>query len=963
VRLLFKVVVATLLAISSFGAIADETEEDGASSGDAPLLVELSVFDSLGILLNLNLVSGTHDVAQTDSLHFNLNQFRADPKSRAFSDIYRHILRIANAEGQAIPGGFCAVIREIVNEVDAYDPPMAAIRAGRPRDTPSIEARAEDWRWDGALWLERFRLHRAIADDELLPGEVREVAESLIRLEWTMLMDRTVLTSLSEHCDAPGTSFRFNGSRALLLDGDHYEAAWSGHTELQTCTRPDVTEAYWLSFPYIDRNLVTLLAESGVKNFEISCATADFRHPYATLGTVRLDGVLLSNVDLTGATLNRLHLRNVRVEDVFTLEDAIFSGQITLEHVATGHPALFDRLHTRSDIQIANSEFGALIEEKDHRTALSFFGADVDKRIYLNLVTAHGNIHFGTSKIDHLRLVGINVRNDLNMWGAEIAGAAFIGTSQHGVFVHGNIEAWYLRAADLQLTNALVLGDIILNDASISGAIYAGNAYAGGSVHLDGARAESADLSRLVADEIHLRSADFSGPVTMRNVATSVVNGFELGAAYLGVNFGVEQLSSPTKVAVSQDLSGCLPILLLPDDTRGLVGMSNDIYTQLQLRENACIENLQLVGARVEGNVDFGGHFVGTVDLSSAIVGGQLFLAGSSSTYSSTACVLARGMRADTIVYDLSDKDGKPAITDMFGADYRIMRASAPGPSLNRDWSAIRSALGQFLGGAGQVCSESGGVVHDGSAVRQTYQPAIYDALATGFERTGALDIARRIRIIKNQDYADALDATGGGFTEQVGVWATKAVYYFADIISGYGYDNLKAVVWLVGITAIGVVLAIVNDLAKPGGNSTRAQPAVDVPQSTPPPPDPLPAISDVAPDSLQPLTGELGLVTKEVASIEAASAPKSNEQCRAGSSDAVSLEKDRREASWLGRGLSGLAFSLDRSIPNLALDQDFGRHASLGLRGAVSGWFYLQRFLSFFIVLLMVAGAFQVFQ
>src|SRR5690606_35141754 len=53
--------------------------------------------------------------------------------------------------------------------------------------------------------------------------------------------------------------------------------------------------------------------------------------------------------------------------------------------------------------------------------------------------------------------------------------------------------------------------------------------------------------------------------------------------------------------------------------------------------------------------------------------------------------------------------------------------------------------------------------------------------------------------------------------------------------------------------------------------------------------------------------------------------------------------------------------FALDRSVPSLALDSAFGSHDGLG--PYLSIWFYLQRILSFLILLLMVAGAFNVFQ
>ena len=532
-----------------------------------------------------------------------------------------------------------------------------------------------------------------------------------------------------------------------------------------------------------------------------------------------------------------------------------------------------------------------------------------------------GDVIFNGGVFGDVALVNSRVARNVSLAGARSDGPIVLGEGGGGIVVEGQLQADQVEASSLNLFDANILGRTSLREAQISGelAIWHGALY--GSLTVTSMSVGRLSIRAIATDTVSLTGTRVAGGVEIFNLLAQTVFGDRLTAGYIDVNavsafYGTAAsfVEVPEPCFDSELVNARQPNIMTDDDYTRLGLYSGDAKSY----PPGCIDVLDLQGARIDGNLTIEGTIETAANLNATSIGGELMLAGAATQFGERACVTARGMRADTIIYDVEatgDARG-PKLVDLYGTDFRMLRGSQPFVAGRATWADVHSYLNRFLGNGTERCDPYAGIqVNDTGA--GGFQPAIYDALATGLERNGDLDQARKVRITKNRDYARTLvfsdDVVGN-----LSVLLTMATYWVADNVSGYGYDNLRAVIWLVGLITVGAILGWIGERR----------------------------IASVLDPILLPLRHRLRVFAMRTFGWRYQSpGPEPGE--------GVVRRRPVRLAGW--------AFSLDRSVPSLSLDSAFSSHEGLG--PYLSSWFYLQRILCFLIIILMVAGAFNVFQ
>jgi len=176
------------------------------------------------------------------------------------------------------------------------------------------------------------------------------------------------------------------------------------------------------------------------------------------------------------------------------------------------------------------------------------------------------------------------------------------------------------------------------------------------------------------------------------------------------------------------------------------------------------------------------------------------------------------------------------------------------------------------------------------------YDGAAYRLLRESATSQGYPAIARDIAVQQNDRYSREIPE------DQVGL---KAVYFLGQQINEYGYDNTRAVAWLVVLWVIGFLVLNFEFIAF--------------------------------------------FVLAAVDWLRGTFSPR------------LEMPKPWRPAVRPRANLRGIFFSMDRTVPTLGLDKDFdGTGGFVGWRGVC---LYLQRICSFIVILFMIGGALNFFQ
>lgn len=456
------------------------------------------------------------------------------------------------------------------------------------------------------------------------------------------------------------------------------------------------------------------------------------------------------------------------------------------------------------------------------------------------------------------------------------------------------------------------------------------------------------DLHTSSAAVFQVAWTTFEGSLQLAGLRTNRLAGTALQASYVTVNYRDRRTAAFDQVLPVRCVdNSALDVTTLRQGS----GPSPDQLAAARIadEEAGCVGRAVFDDSQTRTRLEVEGEVVTTIDLTDATIGGLLTLATVNTRFGPSSCILARGLRVDTVLVDppalMQRYNGyrTPALIDLYGADFRVVRTSS---ALNDSRARANTAtafLDTLIQRVPAECRQDRGRVLTAipwlpagtfpaagqPRTRPLYEPAIYDALAEGFDNTGEVDLSRAVRIEKNRAYSASIDWSGSlaGFT-------TKVVYTLADVISGYGYDNVRAVLLLLFITAAGAVIGILGEARIRYGSQLVwwwLRRATGLPEKRPHPQLPVVDASARRPS-----------LRRRRASGVAIAAP------------AAEVEHGLRHH---------IFFSLDRSIPSLGLDSDFSRHRELRLGTYISVYFYLQRVLSFLILILMIAGAFELFQ
>jgi hypothetical protein len=618
-------------------------------------------------------------------------------------------------------------------------------------------------------------------------------------------------------------------------------------------------------------------------------------------------------VEASTVRLGSLVANAAKIHGQFNLESASIAGGVWLSDLSVGDPAERSTgTALRMDRLIVSGPF-------------SLRGSDVNGTASL----------FGVQAAS-LGLVSTSIAGRLVLDSIQVQEGVVIGQAGAGVTVSGDIYAPSLRARTVLLQSAVVGGRSVFWRADVESVLSVQFSVLADRIDLSAANAGEVSIGGLRVPTIVASQAQLARGFFLQNSVADALEVDFIAANLVRINPqgpapGQEWVEFTAKSATTC-YDDSVVKRYLEEKVPGIPqAHANTISPGTAF---GCIGNISMTGARVSGDVQIEGDILQVVDFSDANVTGQVAASGMNTRYVGSACIVARGLRADTIEHELTPffAAGAPARPngsrgpvrfDMFGAEFRVLRNTRLVNEAAGDIETARSYLRSFIGN-GEDCSKAAPAAGAGGS----FQPGIYDTLAQSWERMGNTNLARQTWILKNQDYANALQPEASIWG--VAGWLTKIVYGLADVISGYGYENIKALIWLGLLWLVGLVVGLVvgeEGLAyvfdwvvtwrhwdRPGGARHRAA----------------------------------------VAALRSSRQPRNARGQFVAAKDIVK-KKSAREMR------AGLFFGLDRSVPTLALDQRFGDHSGLG--PYLSAWFYFQRAASFLILILMVAGAFNMFQ
>ncbi|WEJ32822.1 hypothetical protein [Devosia sp. SD17-2] len=676
--------------------------------------------------------------------------------------------------------------------------------------------------------------------------------------------DEALIGQIGEFCYRPSDIFTYQ--------------SWPGVNDLE-CDDHDVySDEFARIAPFVPSSLFDFLLTQEVDQFELECAQIGLDLAYKEFASLSVKRSRIYRGDLRGAVGSRLEISGSVVYNGIDASSSAFS-EARLVNSDFLHTIDFSEATISGSITLRNLDAEA---ENDARS-VHMHGASVAGSLTIDSSKFVGEVYLGVTRLGALRIEDVDVVGLLNLWGAAVEGYTFIGQSGHSKFT-GGLHAFYFSSEDLQISNVETT-NITLTSSSIRGTSWFENIMSSGYISLRNARLFNIEVSDTAASSLWLKDAAVEGAVVLNDASFKVLHAGGMTARSFNVNSSNERPQL-------QPLVDC-----------GIT-RSSDSYGQY-----ACLDRADLSSVIIEGNASIGGFIRNQVNLSSSIIGGQLQIAGPTTNFADAGCVIAKDLQTDTLVINLdSSSTGTrvrgPVYVDLHGAEFRVL-GNPTGSEVGGH--RVGGVLAKFLAPLDARCDENGFVSGEASDAR--YQPLVYDALASGYERSGELDLARSIKVEKNRAYASAL-AWGDDWSSAFLPAVTKGFYYVADIVSGYGYENLKALVFLIILTAVGALLGWIGE----------AQ-----------------------------LTRWRDYVLRKLRLSRLVNKPS-----RGRSSGGETIR---------GRRAPGFIFSIDRAVPNLNLDQDFARHQDMDVGPILSGWFYFQRFVSFLILALMVAGALQVFQ
>ena len=484
---------------------------------------------------------------------------------------------------------------------------------------------------------------------------------------------------------------------------------------------------------------------------------------------------------------------------------------------------------------------------------------------------------------------------------------AFIGTGAYISDVRaGRIDIRFIKlGGTLDLNRATVVGQIALSRVALDLALT-----------MRGVTAKHVAITSLTSSHVDAGKATLGGAFEVEDSSIEILDVSSMSALSVTLN---RQLR-PNEIFPIFDRKELPSACTLPPVFQSEFPTNID---SLKIARNAvvksinssgvtnCIGAINFASSIIEGDFIIEGKILKAIDLNGARIGGKLVLKSDETRFSNTSCVNLRNTRADAVTFRFSERDTSENVSPSAEGNARRKQesdvAAFEGPEFIDTFGAEFRYLAPPTGASGAQFDEA----------KMANRLGVFKAR----DRLCSIDGSFNLANSSTDVYYGMFDAIALGY-ENIGDkqnarvvkvlknreyaadanYFVRIIYSIADHVSGFGQNPVRAIGILLALIFVGPTLALLSSfLGRLNTNTWRS---------------------------------EIGYAFRRTFSFEG-----------------------------VAQALRWTVFSVDRSVPSLGLDSDFGSQKNMGLRGILAAWFYLQRILAFIVISLMLAGAFNMFQ
>ena len=471
-----------------------------------------------------------------------------------------------------------------------------------------------------------------------------------------------------------------------------------------------------------------------------------------------------------------------------TLRGAHITGQLDLSYARIEHPIILRECVFDQPIVLTEARLGALTLDGSRFPGIDAQNIELDGDLGLRQVSSSRTVN----------LTGARFHRDLRLQGAQLR--------------HGQDEEIALAADQMVVDGSLACHD----GFEASGTVSMAGARVNGAVRLDGAKI-TADGQKIafygdgmtVGHDFNAQGLKAAGEV--RLVDVSIASTLELRGAKLtnagGAALRLDRAEISSSLYCDNGFTAIGEVGAIGAHVKGSVYFNNAELGRSMPASGAggparTGVALRLVRTTIDGDLGCWAGFVvhGTIDLARSSVAGEFRLLTTELKGYPTAADLTNG-RFSTFAISGDPPAGcldfTKAKADFFydGPAHRqggdIILDEFEYTSIQMTWVTVKQRE-QWLRRAMAASKRKPGGDHDG------YLPQPYEQLAEAYRRAGDDHAARRIQLAK---YRQRNRVT------KWRRWYSKLWNILQDGVIGYGYAPLRALIWLLGLFALGVLL------------------------------------------------------------------------------------------------------------------------------------------------------------
>ncbi len=471
-----------------------------------------------------------------------------------------------------------------------------------------------------------------------------------------------------------------------------------------------------------------------------------------------------------------------------TLRGAHIIGRLDLSYARIEHPIIFRECVFDQPIVLTEARLGALTLDGSRFPGIDAPNLELDGDLGLRQVSSSRTVN----------LTGARFHRDLRLQGAHLR--------------HGQDEEVALAADQMVVDGSLACH----GGFEASGTVSMARVRVNGAVRLDGAKITADDQKvafygdgMTVGHDFNAQGLKAAGEV--RLVDVSIASTLELRGAKLtnagGVALRLDRAEISSSLYCDNGFTAIGEVGAIGAHVKGSVYLNNAELGRSMPASGAggparTGVALRLVRTRIDGDLGCWAGFIvhGTIDLARSSVAGEFRLLTTELKGYPTAADLTNG-RFSTLAISGDPPAGcldfTKAKADFFndGPAHRqggdIVLDEFEYTSIQMTWVTVRQRE-QWLRRAMAASKRKPGGDNDG------YLPQPYEQLAEAYRRAGDDHAARRIQLAK---YRQRNRAT------KWRRWYSKLWNILQDGVIGYGYAPLRALLWLLGLFALGALL------------------------------------------------------------------------------------------------------------------------------------------------------------